>query len=354
MPFRVLSARFRAELEKAHYPVPVISDSMFEEKKEGAADNGGKDKLQVGVLVKEIALNLCAKGGNTLTGEAYLKLYWQVFAPEQKKVVFETTTEGRFQTGTTPVQGLPSTITANAFGSAVKNMLADPGFQKAVSTPADPNLLAAKGPAKAASASTEKMDVDGAKASDESLPQKITQLRSGVATVVADSRTGSGFFIGKSGLLLTNQHVVGKTQFVKVRLATGRELIGEVLRSDTSRDVALIRTEPAGVPPIPVRTTDPAIGEDVFALGSPLGDKFNTTLTKGILGGIREFNQQNYLQSDVAVSPGSSGGPLLDKSGQVIGITVSGLVGRGVSGMSFFVPVVDALDKLGLSMVVAK
>jgi len=355
LPVRAMAARFRTELENAHYPVTVVSDSMFEEKKEGAPpDAGGKDKLQVGVFIKEISLNLCAKGNNSWTGETYLKLFWQVFAPEQKKVVFEATTEGSFQVKDAPVTGLPSAITIPAFAMAVRNMLADPGFSKVVSTPADPELLGTAGASKSAYSNAEKLEVDGAVGNEEPLPQKVTQLRSAVATVVADGGTGSGFFIGKSGLLLTNQHVVGKTKFVKVRLATGRELIGEVVRSDDTRDVALVKTEPAGVPPIPVRLTDPAIGEDVFALGSPLGEKFNTTLTKGILGGIRELNQQNYLQSDVAILPGNSGGPLLDHSGQVIGITVMGLGAKGLAGMNFFVPVTDALEKLGLKLTTSK
>jgi S1-C subfamily serine protease len=77
-------------------------------------------------------------------------------------------------------------------------------------------------------------------------------------------------------------------------------------------------------------------------------------LTKGILGGIRELNQQNYLQSDVAILPGNSGGPLLDRSGQVIGITVMGLGAKGLAGMNFFVPVTDALEKLGLKLTTSK
>jgi len=129
-------------------------------------------------------------------------------------------------------------------------------------------------------------------------------------------------------------------------------LIGEVQRVDAARDVALVKTEPAGVQPLPVRLTDAAIGEDVYALGSPLGDAFNTTLTKGIVSGVREIRNQSYLQSDVAILPGNSGGPLLDKSGQVIGITVMGLGAKGMAGMNFFVPVADALNKLDLQITI--
>lgn len=360
MPIRALAVRFRGELEKAGYPVVVVSDSMFEEKKEGAAEAAGKNRLQVGMLVKEIAANLCDKGSNTWTGEAYLKVFWQVYAPEMKKVVFEGTTEGSFKAAE-PISGPLSVVMVSAFGRASHNLLAEPGFLKAVSTPADPAALAAMAAASAASSPgvngaggtgvpTAKLQVEGAKATAEPFMQKITQLRMAVATVVTDRSTGSGFFIGKNDLLMTNQHVVGGAKFVKVRLPTGRELIGEVLRADALRDVALVKTEPAGVPPIPVRLTEPNVGEEVFALGSPLGDKFNTSLTKGVLSGMREVSQQRFIQSDVAVSPGSSGGPLLDSTGQVIGITIGGIRAPSVTGLNFFVPVSEALDKLNLSL----
>lgn len=355
MPAPPMVSRFRAEMNKANYPVPVVSDSMFpEEKKEPADDIKGKDRLQVGAMVKETLINLCAKsttGTGTWTGEAYVKIFWQVYAPEQKKVVFETTTEGLYKLPSSgnPVSH-PTVITAAAFAVAARNMMADPGYQKAIMTPADPVLMAAMAAGKAASAPGEKLRIDGAVADSQPLPQKVTQLRAAVATVVGEMGSGSGFFVGRDGLLLTNQHVVGNTKFVKVKLATGRELVGEVLRSDAARDVALIKTEQPGILPLPVRGNDPAIGEDVYALGSPLGEQFNTTLTKGILGGFREINKQNFLQSDVAVLPGNSGGPLLDGTGRVIGITVMGLGAKGLAGMNFFVPVGDALEKLGVTM----
>jgi S1-C subfamily serine protease len=139
---------------------------------------------------------------------------------------------------------------------------------------------------------------------------------------------------------------VGESRFVKVKLTTGRELVGEVIRSDKIRDVALLKTEPVSITPIALRRGDLNIGEDVYAVGSPLSHEFNTTLTKGILSGYRDIEHKKYLQSDVAILPGNSGGPLLDSSGSVIGITVGGVIKKGFSGMNFFIPVSDALSKL--------
>lgn len=349
LPMNIVSSRFRTELEHAGYPVPVISDAVFEEKKAPGSDKTGKNALQVGIFIKEIASNLCAKGSGEWMGESYLKIHWEVFAPELQKVVFETTTDGSFKSGSTPVKGLPSAFAGAAFSMATRNLLADPGFLKAVVTPMStdtPSAAATGAPA----TTVEKLQIDGAAGTDEPLPHKITQLRSAVATVFGETGSGTGFFVGNNGLLLTNQHVVGKAKFVKVKLATGRELVGEVLRSDSTRDVALVKTEQVGVPPIALRTTDAAIGEDVFALGSPLGETFNSTLTKGILSGVRDLGNLSYLQSDVAILPGNSGGPLLDKNGQAIGITVMGLGAKGLAGMNFFIPIGDALAKLDVQV----
>jgi S1-C subfamily serine protease len=144
--------------------------------------------------------------------------------------------------------------------------------------------------------------------------------------------------------------VIGQAGVVRVRLPTGRELQAEVVRVDAARDIALLKTEAPGVRPMPLRMGEPGIGEDVYALGSPLGDAFNTTLTRGILSGVRKVRDLDFLQSDVAILPGSSGGPLLDKSGQVIGITVAGLGAKGLAGMNFFIPVGSALERLQLKL----
>lgn len=324
---------FRAELEKAHYPIPKVSDAIFDEPNKPKSGND----LQVGLLIKEVSANLCAKSDGVLGG-VYMKIFWQVYAPDIQKVIFEATTEGSYQP-----EGLDKTPVAGffekAFAVAARNFLAEQGFYDVVA-----NVSAAE----TKPAEVEPLKLKAARPASEPLVKNVTILRSSVATVSGDLGSGSGFFVSAEGYLLTNYHVVGGARFVKVKLPTGRELVGEVIRSDKARDVALVRTEPAGIQPMPVRTSEPNIGEDVFALGSPLGDKFNTTLTKGILSGYRNMEEKRYLQSDVAILPGNSGGPLLDGKGAVIGITVAGLGAKGLAGMNFFIPINDALARLGV------
>lgn len=335
-----LGSVFRAETEKAHYPAPVLSDALFEQAKDKTAP---KPELQVGALIKEVAVNMCAKS-TTVLGGSYMKIFWQVFAPDTQTVVFETTTEGSFQTGDS--EGVPvDQMFLRSFEAATRNLFAERGFYSAVANTAlgevKPNSAAQGAP----------IALKRVKLSGESVAKNITGLRSAVATIVADTGTGSGFFVSPDGYLVTNYHVVGTTRFVKVKLATGRELLGEVVRSDKARDVALIKTEPIAVPALAIRETEPGIGEEVYALGSPLSDAFNTTLTRGVLSGYRTLNDVRFLQSDVAILPGNSGGPLLDAQGAVIGVTVARLLlNNGQGGLNFFIPVGEALAKLGLAI----
>jgi serine protease Do len=329
-----LPKQFRTELESAYYPVPKVSDAIFDEPKDKPKSTA---ELQVGLLIKDISANLCIKSDGTVGG-VYMKIFWQVYSPEAQKVVFETTTEGSYQTDV--MEKKADDFFVKAFSMAARNFLAEQGFLDAVTSTAVVEVKA--------SAAPETLKLSGAKPSTEPLAKNITTLRSAVATIIGDTGSGSGFFVSKDGYLLTNQHVVGNARFVKVKLTTGRELVGEVIRSDKPRDVALVKTEPIAVQPISLRSSEPNIGEEVYALGSPLGDSFNTTLTRGILSGYRTNESNRFLQSDVAILPGNSGGPLLDAKGSVVGITVAGLGAKGLAGMNFFIPIADALTKLGI------
>jgi serine protease Do len=334
------SRTFRAELESAGYPVPVQTDAIFTTPADRERQRSS-GLLYVGALIKNEAANFCVTDNET-TGGVYLQVFWQVLQVDTQKVIFQTTTEGSYQSASREKVAPPSFF-LRAFAAASRNLLADDGFQKAVL--AVPAAVAAQDSA----SRTEVLKLTGAKPSAETLNKHVTMLRAAVATVSNGSGSGTAFFIS-NGYLLTNAHVTGDAKIVKVTLPTGRELVGEVIRSNRARDMALIKTEPSGVPPLPLRSGEANIGDEVYAVGSPLGDQFNSTLTRGIVSGYRTLGDNRYIQSDVAILPGNSGGPLLDAQGSVIGVTVMGLGAKGLAGMNFFIPIEDALAKLGVEV----
>jgi serine protease Do len=153
---------------------------------------------------------------------------------------------------------------------------------------------------------------------------------------------GSGFIISPDGIVLTNAHVVDGASEVIVKLTDKREFKAKVLGVDKASDVAVLRIAAKDLPTVRLATTDEVkVGEWVLAIGSPFG--FENSATSGIVSAkARSLPDENYIpfiQTDVAVNPGNSGGPLFNMKGEVIGIN-SQIYSRsgGYQGLSFAIP----------------
>ena len=161
---------------------------------------------------------------------------------------------------------------------------------------------------------------------------------------------GSGFIIGADGLILTNAHVVKEAKDVTVKLQDRREYVAKVLGVDTATDIAVLKIDAKNLPI--VRFGQPSklmVGDYVLAIGAPYG--LDQTATSGIISAkgrsLPSENNENFvpfLQTDAAVNPGNSGGPLFDAAGNVIGIN-SQIYSRtgGFQGVSFAIPIDVAL-----------
>ena len=159
---------------------------------------------------------------------------------------------------------------------------------------------------------------------------------------------GSGFILSSDGYILTNTHVVGNADEITVKLTDQREYKAKVIGTDERTDVALIKIEAKNLPT--VRTGDSEkirVGEWVVAIGSPLG--LENSVTAGIVSAKgRSLPSENYvpfIQTDAAVNPGNSGGPLFNLNGEVVGIN-SQIISRtgGFMGISLAIPIKVALD----------
>jgi SpoVK/Ycf46/Vps4 family AAA+-type ATPase len=183
------------------------------------------------------------------------------------------------------------------------------------------------------------------------LSEGTSMLQAAVVTVMRDDGIGSGFFISRDGYLLTNRHVVRDNKFVTVKLTTGRELPGEVLRSNEARDIALIKVNETNMTTLPLLLQAPDVASEVYAVGTPRDMALSTTITKGIISAYRSENDLRFIQSDVAIQKGNSGGPMVDRFGNVVAVSVKGFGFSGVLvGLNFFIPIADALKFLAIEL----
>ena len=165
-----------------------------------------------------------------------------------------------------------------------------------------------------------------------------------VVEITAGQGTGSGFIVSSEGIVVTNHHVVAGYDTVTMRLATGASHRGDVTSSDPDMDLAYIHILNAGrsLPALPVGDSESIrVGDEVIAIGFPIGWILGTdpTISRGIISAKRD----KLLQTDAAVNPGNSGGPLLDSSGHVVGVVVARIerdsVGNPIAGINFAVPI---------------
>jgi serine protease Do len=154
---------------------------------------------------------------------------------------------------------------------------------------------------------------------------------------------GSGFIVSSDGIILTNAHVVKDASEVNVKLTDRREFRAKVLGADPKTDVAVLKIDAKNLPVVKIGSTrDLRAGEWVLAIGSPFG--FENTVTAGVVSAkgrsLPDDTAVPFIQTDVAVNPGNSGGPLFNSRGEVVGIN-SQIYSRsgGYQGVSFAIPI---------------
>jgi len=157
---------------------------------------------------------------------------------------------------------------------------------------------------------------------------------------------GSGFLISKDGYILTNNHVVGDADRIRVRLHDGREFDAKRIGSDPKSEVAVIKIEGDNFPYLQMGDSSALeVGELVIAIGNPFG--LNETVTVGVVSAkgrtdvrVAEMEYQDFIQTDAAINPGNSGGPLLNIKGEVVGINTAIFTqSGGYQGIGFAIPI---------------
>lgn len=169
------------------------------------------------------------------------------------------------------------------------------------------------------------------------LPAALEQVFQAVVVVDSPDDIGSGVMISPDGFVLTAAHVVGDAPTVELRFRSGISLPATVVRVDEAEDVALVRVPGTGHACLPI-AAPPPVGSDLYVVGSPIAAGLEFSVSKGIVGRIRDVDGLHLIQTDATINSGNSGGPMVDPSGRLVGVVTAKLVGEHIEGIGFGVP----------------
>lgn len=183
------------------------------------------------------------------------------------------------------------------------------------------------------------------------IPDIISNVQPSVVTIFTDGGLGSGVVYSQDGLILTNEHVVRGNRDVEVGFADGQRVAGSVRATDAITDLALVEAKRTGLPAAKFQTALPRIGELAIVIGSPLG--FENTATAGIISGLHRQipgsasssqSLVDLIQTDAAISPGNSGGAVVNSRGEVTGISEAYIPPQsGAVALGFAIPAATAV-----------
>ena len=184
------------------------------------------------------------------------------------------------------------------------------------------------------------------------IPELVENLAPSVVTIFTDGGLGSGVVYSEDGLIITNEHVISGNTRVEVGFADGQRVQGTVKASDPVTDLALVQADRKGLPKPVYQSTLPKVGEGALVLGSPLG--FENTATAGIISGLHRsipgsasnsLSLVDLIQTDAPISPGNSGGAVINMRGEIIGISEAYIPpSAGAVSLGFAIPAATAVQ----------
>lgn len=258
---------------------------------------------------------------------------WTIYDNKKGNVVFEK----EIQTSVWGNNQSSKLLIFEGLSGSVKKLLCDPDFVNQVRKKNEEKIQV--------ESSNETISITSI-----SPPSNYSEAMQSAVTIDLGNSHGSGVIISKDGFVLTNYHVVEDEKEVRVILSNGVTIPAFVVRVDKVSDLALLRIAATGFKALAITTGEVLVGAEVVAIGTPNNIELGQSITRGIISGMREIEGNVLLQTDVSVSPGNSGGPLLNNKNEVVGIINSKMIGKGIEGIAFAIPIKRALDKLGIEI----
>ncbi len=294
-----------------------------------STDESSPALLSLGGAITEVN----CKDGKIL--HCNIAIRWEIKERDSQQVLYRVTTRGR-EAGPNATPLVPKLLNA-----ALHSLLSRPRFVELLrqrkhqaATPA--TVQSAAGFHECAHKSA-------------TMPEAAQSTLSATVLIESGDGLGSGSIISPDGFVLTANHVVTAGVPLHVTLSSGAILEATVVRRDLKHDVALLQVKANFATNCLTLRHDPVgVGEEVYAIGSPLSKDLAFSLTRGIVSGFRSIEGVALIQTDASVNPGNSGGPLVDHQGRLVAVVDFKIAGRVVQGLAFGVTGPEALEALGL------
>ncbi len=365
------------ELRNAGYTVKGDPTELFGHDESSA-------ELAIGAVLRNVSFDSCHPRGaflmiDTSRGKASatVNVEWHIYSYLEHKVVLRASTTGEATKEYSG--GHADDVIFLAFGSAAQELLARKDFHELLmkGQPAGPEpspedqtdegvMFGAKigasaqpapqseSPEPPAQQSAAPVQQSATPATQLTVPlkngetRKLDQVKDSVVVLQMGGH-GSGVLVGDQGLILTNAHVTSGLPRMRVLFTDGTKAQARVLAEHKNQDIAVLQLDAPRGMGLPIRLEDVSTGTEVFAVGAPRGTEMIGTVTRGIVSGyrFRKSDHTRWLQSDVAVNKGNSGGALVDGQGRLVGLT-SFMYRSDSVGLNFFVPIAEGLRVLNI------
>ncbi|MBL4667679.1 MAG: trypsin-like peptidase domain-containing protein [Flavobacteriales bacterium] len=313
------------ELAELGFKVNIAKQTLFEEKMDKVDFSIGAE------VVSTLVRTLGTAGYNIST-----IVKWIVYDINKEKVVLNMTAFGYSNTKKSKSFSDEYKI---ALRDAMNQLIYDTEFQK---------IISSKVTRKEEKDIEEDLEINFNEKIPDSEEDILGYVKKATVTIKTEDGHGSGFFISSDGYILTNNHVIKNANTIEIELNSGLIIDAEVIRQDIEKDVALLKVIGKGFKSIPIFTGKANAGTEVYAVGTPADLMLGQTVTKGIISGKRLIEGNSYIQTDVSISGGNSGGPLVNVEGEVLGIVSAKLRGDGIDGIGFGIPILKALETLNV------
>lgn len=282
-------------------------------------------------------------GDGPNVGITRLRLQWQVLDRSTGKTVLTEETEGTARERSWTFNGLADNI--GAFEDALVAFLNTGKLHQLLKAapPAAPSASAA------GDTLPETVIPQVALLPPGGLSDMIGAAEHSCVTIITDGGHGSGAIISTEGHVLSAYHVVDGVNRIEVLFADGLKQEAKVVSYDEVSDVVLLDISGSGFKPMPIGVPGKLrLGEELVTIGTPAEVVLGQSVAKGILSGRRSLEEGVFLQTDMSVSPGNSGGPLINLAGEIVGIVQRKVVGDAVEGIALAIPIDMAMEKLRL------